>query len=298
MAEILVTGGAGVAGTRTAKHLIAAGHRVRLADTSQCPALPGATVLRCDTRSYEDVDRAVAGCDAVVHLAAWHCAHVPPVSDSTIFAVNVDGTFEVFEACRRNGVKTVVYASSMAYGHGSVYSVTKVIGEDLGRCLHERTGIPVALLRYHDFVPKPYLAFGAKLLRNGVDAEDIARANVAAVERGLENSYGLFRSIVHTDHGMPEKVRSDFGNQGLEWCENLLPGASDLLARWGIDLPDAVEQHDLGAANEVLGWTPRVGFREFLNDLKSRTENGEPVDQLWAPGSLNGVLPLSPSRPG
>ena len=294
MAEILVTGGAGVAGTRTAKHLAAAGHRVRLADTAQCAAFPGATVLRCDTRSREDVDLAVSGCDAVVHLAAWHCAHVPPVSDSTIFAVNVDGTFEVLEACRRHGVKTVVYASSMAYGHGSVYSVTKVIGEDLGRCLHERTGIPVALLRYHDFVPKPYLAFGAKLLRNGVDAEDVARANVAAVERGLERAYGLFRSIVHTNHGMPPEIQADFRNRGREWCESVMPGASDLLARWAIDLPEMVEQHDLRDARDVLGWTPAVGFREFLNDLKSRTENGAPVDQLWALGSLNGVLPIPP----
>ncbi|MFY7953907.1 MAG: NAD(P)-dependent oxidoreductase, partial [Armatimonadaceae bacterium] len=165
-------------------------------------------------------------------------------------------------------------------------------------CLHERTGIPVALLRYHDFVPKPYLAFGAKLLRNGVDAEDVARANVAAVERGLENAYGLFRTIVHTDHGMPADIRSDFRNRGMDWCENRVPGSAELIRRWAIDLPETVEQHDLGEARQVLGWAPEVGFSEFLNDLKWRTATGEPLEQLWAPGSLNGVLPMPPTLSG
>lgn len=292
MAKVLVTGGAGIAGIATARHLLAAGHEVRLADTAPPPQGWSGEYQRCDTRTFVDVDRAVAGCDAVVHLAAWHCAHVPPVSDDTIFSVNVDGTHHVFEACRRHNVRAVVYASSMAYGHGSVYSVTKVIGEDLGRCLHERTGIPVALLRYHDFVPKPYLAFGAKLLRNGVDSQDVARANACAVESGLRRAYGGFRSIVHTDHGMPEVVRADFKNHGPDWCETMVPGSAALLERFAINLPDSIEQHDLSDAENVLNWKPEVRFPTFLADLQRRIAAGEDPASLWAPGSLTGVVPM------
>ena len=100
--------------------------------------------------------------DAVVHLAAWHCAHQPPVSDETIFAVNVDGTFHVMEACKQAGIQSIVYASSMAYGWGSVYGVSKVIGEDLCKTYHEMTGASIAMLRYHEFIPRPYLEFGAR----------------------------------------------------------------------------------------------------------------------------------------
>ena len=56
--------------------------------------------------------------------------HSPPVSDATIFAVNVDGTFNLLEACRAHGVRALVFASSMAYGWRSVYSVTKVLGDN------------------------------------------------------------------------------------------------------------------------------------------------------------------------
>lgn len=112
--------------------------------------------VRCDTRTATDVLDALAGCDAVVQLAAWHPAHVPSVSDETIFAVNVDGTFIVVQVCRAQNVSAVVFASSMAYGWGGVsgrgvYGVTKVIGEDLWPMYHEVTDASVAMLRYHDF---------------------------------------------------------------------------------------------------------------------------------------------------
>jgi nucleoside-diphosphate-sugar epimerase len=284
---VLVTGAAGVAGRETVRELMAAGYRVRMADViAPSESFPGAEFVRCDTRSPQDVEAAVAGCDAVVHLAAWHCAHVPPVSDATIFAVNVDGTFYVLEACVKHHVKTVVYASSMAYGHGSVYSVTKVIGEDLCRTFHHRTSNPIALLRYHDFVPKSYLAFGEKLLRNGVDARDVAASNVACVRAGLEKKYGLFRTIVHTNHHMPTEVVADFRTHGAAWCEKQVPGSAALIEQYKLGLPERVEQHDLSEAASVLNWEPKVSFLTFLEDLTRRVNCGEDVQSLWAPGKL------------
>ena len=284
---VLVTGAAGIAGRETTRALRASGYRVRMADVMMpSEVFPETEFVRCDTRSPQDVEAAVAGCDAVVHLAAWHCAHVPPVSDATIFAVNVDGTFYVLEACVKYGIKTVVYASSMAYGHGSVYSVTKVIGEDLCRTFHHRTGYPIALLRYHDFVPKPYLAFGEKLLRNGVDARDVASSNVACITAGLNKQYGLFRTIVHTNHHLPSEVVTDFRTHGAAWCEKQLPGSAVLIEKYQFNLPEQVEQHDLSEAKTILGWEPRVSFLTFLEDLAARDKRGEDVQTLWAPGKL------------
>src|SRR5690242_17290077 len=162
--KVLITGAAGNAGQAVCRAAAAAGFELRMADMANPPAdvLQLGEFMRCDTRTAEDVRRAVDGTEAVVHLAAWHSGHRPPVSDPTIFAVNVDGTFHVTEACRAHGVQRLVFASSMAYGWGSVYSVTKVLGEDLCRCFQQMTSASVVMLRYHAFVPGPYLDYGAR----------------------------------------------------------------------------------------------------------------------------------------
>jgi nucleoside-diphosphate-sugar epimerase len=287
--KVLVTGAAGNAGQAVCRALAATGATVRMVDVTAPPKENAALgeFVRCDTRTADDVRHAVQGMDAVIHLAAWHCAHVPPVSDATIFAVNVDGTFQVFEACREEGIKAIVYASSMAFGWGSVYGVTKVIGEDLCRTYHEMTGAAVAMLRYHDFVPKSYLAFGPKLLRNGVDRRDVADATVAAVQAAVEKRIGLFRTIVHTNHRMPTEVQTDFQRHGPAWCESQLPGAQQLLAKYDIALPNGVEQHDLSEAKAQMGWEPKFGFVEFLRDLQARDARGEDIRALFTPSDLS-----------
>ena len=290
--RVLVTGAAGNAGQATCRLLVEQGYDVRRADVAPplVDDLPNIEFVRCDTRTVSDVQSAVAGCDAVIHLAAWHCAHNPPVSDATIFAVNVEGTFQLMEACRVHNIQSCVFASSMAYGYGGVYGATKVLGEDLCRMYHEITGASVAMLRYHDFVPKPYLDFGVKLLRNGVDRRDVAASNVASLKAAVERRFGLLRTVIHTDHHMPTDVVQNFAKLGPDWCETQVPGAKELIAKYQMDLPGSVEQHDLSEAAEKLGWTPKIGFAEFLRDLSQRDANGEDVRGLWAPGQLPTLL--------
>ena len=289
--KVLVTGASGNAGQAVCRALVETGVEIRMADVMPPPPshFELGEFVRCDTRTPEDVRQAVRGAEAVIHLGAWHCAHVPPVSDETIFSVNVDGTFNVMQACREEKIQAFVYASSMAYGWGSVYGVTKVIGEDLCRTLRETSGASVAMLRYHDFVPKSYLDFGAKLLRNGVDRRDVASATVAALKSAVAKRIGLFRTIVHSNHHLPEAVRSEFRRLGPDWCENQVPGAMVLLEKYSISMPDQVEQHDLSEADTLLGWKPQVGFVQFLEDLRERDKRGEDVCALRTPSDLSEV---------
>lgn len=174
----------------------------------------------------------------------------------------------------------------MAYGWNSVYGLTKVLGEDLCRGYQTMTGASIAMLRYHEFLPAPYLEFGGRLLRNGVDRGDVAAATVAALTATLERRFDLFRTIVHTDHGMPEKVRAEFATLGLPWVEEQVPGATALLHKYAIALPDSVEQHDLTPADDVLGWKPEVNFLVFLRDLEARDARGDDVTAITLPGTL------------
>jgi nucleoside-diphosphate-sugar epimerase len=286
--KVLVTGAAGNGGQSICEALIEKGYDIRMADVvpPSSEILQKHEFVRCDTRTPTDVRRAVEGVDAVVHIAAWHCAHVPPVSDDTIFGVNVDGTYHVIEACKAFGIKSFVYASSMAYGWWSVYAVSKVIGEELCRYYHETTGTSIAMLRYHEFIPKSYLEFGSALLRNGVDRSDVVSATVASVHAVTERRVGLFKTIVHTNHGMPTEVIEDFRNLGPDWCEKQVPGSKDLLNKYNIALPEKVEQHDLSEAKRILGWEPKVSFVDFLRNLKEKDEKGKDVKNLLVPSEL------------
>src|SRR5947209_5890381 len=114
--KVLITGASGNAGQAVCRLAAEAGFELRMADIALLPReIAGlGEFVRCDSRTVEDARRAVEGMDAVIHLAAWHSGHRPPVSDPTIFAVNVGGTFHVIEACRAAGIQRLVFASSMA----------------------------------------------------------------------------------------------------------------------------------------------------------------------------------------
>jgi nucleoside-diphosphate-sugar epimerase len=286
--KVLITGAAGNGGQAISKALAQEGFDIRMADVvpPSSDDLQDYEFVRCDTRTPTDVRRAVEGVDAVLHLAAWHCAHEPPVSDDTIFAVNVDGTYHVIEACKAFGIKSFVYASSMAYGWWSAYAVSKVMGEELCRYYHETTGASIAMLRYHEFIPKSYLEFGSSLLRNGVDRRDIVAATVAAVTAVAEQRVDLFKTIVHTDHGMPNEVIENFRDLGPDWCEKKVPGAKVLLNKYSLSLPEKVEQHDLSEAKRILGWEPKITFVDFLRNLKEKDQIGENVENLRIPSEL------------
>jgi UDP-glucose 4-epimerase len=112
--RILVTGGSGKLGTAVVSGLTQAGHAVVNLDVAGERA-PG--FLRIDLTDYgqvvdafSGVDDKYTGVDAVVHLAAIPAGGIH--ADSATFHNNMNATFNVFQAARRAGISTIVYASS------------------------------------------------------------------------------------------------------------------------------------------------------------------------------------------
>lgn len=123
-----------------------------------------------DVTDAAALERAFAGADAVVHLAA--SAEVD-ASWETLLPANIVGAYHAFEVARRTGVKRVVFASSnhavgmymwdddrfadpehpeqlgtnVPVRPDSVYGATKVWGEGLGRLYAERHDLRVVCLR-------------------------------------------------------------------------------------------------------------------------------------------------------
>lgn len=176
MSTILVTGAAGLLGRHVVRELLAHGHAVRGLDRRT--AEEAIEWFVGDVTDPALVARAVAGADAVFHIAA-----VPNIwsgDGRTIMRVNVLGTHTVFEAAEAAGIERVVFCSSDSVAGYTVregrmlpplfapldlshplratdpYAVSKVLGEDLCRAFALRGMSAVALRTV--FVAYPEMA--------------------------------------------------------------------------------------------------------------------------------------------
>lgn len=114
--RVLVTGGGGVVGGGVVRALLRRGAAVRSLARGDYPHLRAAGVetLRGDIGDLDAVERAVDGCDAVVHVAAK--ADLSIHRDAFV-AANVVGTANVIAACRRRGVGRLVFTSTPSVVH-------------------------------------------------------------------------------------------------------------------------------------------------------------------------------------
>jgi nucleoside-diphosphate-sugar epimerase len=134
MSHVLVPGGAGYVGAVLVPKLLARGHRVTVLDTYQYgrdvfATLQGAAGLRevvGDVRDREAVRSALAGCDAVIHLA---CVSNDPsfeLDPELSKSINYDCFPMMVEEAQRAGVRRFVFASSSSvYGVSDAPDVTE-----------------------------------------------------------------------------------------------------------------------------------------------------------------------------
>lgn len=178
MKNILITGGAGFIGSHTAEALLARGVQVRVLDNfsnGQHSNLPAAalangqlSVVEGDIRDAAAVDAAVAGMDAVLHLAAQVSVQRSVAAPVTSAGHNITGFLHVLDAVRRHQVPRLVYASSAA-----VY------------------GIPSSLPLSEDAAPQPLSPYGLEKLINDHYAELFRTLyNVSSVGMRYFNVYG------------------------------------------------------------------------------------------------------------
>jgi nucleoside-diphosphate-sugar epimerase len=171
MTKYVVTGGAGFIGSSLVRGLLAqgagkvvvvdnllSGHERNLEEVRA-----SIEFQRVDIRQFEELTPLFRDADAVFHLAA-----IPSVPRSIAdpipsHQVNVDGTFNVLQACVQGKVRRLVYAaSSSAYGGSDVlpkvetmnadpkspYAVQKLTGENYARVFHSCFGLETVSLRY------------------------------------------------------------------------------------------------------------------------------------------------------
>jgi len=120
--KILVIGGAGYIGSHVVLECLAAGHEVTVFDnlSSGCREnlFPGAAFAAGDILDPSALARAMkAGCDAVIHLAAFKAAGESMLVPEKYSVNNISGTLNILNAMSAAGVKRLVFSSSAAvYG--------------------------------------------------------------------------------------------------------------------------------------------------------------------------------------
>jgi nucleoside-diphosphate-sugar epimerase/UDP-N-acetylglucosamine:LPS N-acetylglucosamine transferase len=168
--RVLVTGGSGFIGSHVVDKLRARGHEPVIYDLRPSPWHQGVggsdrvdTVLGSIT-DREALERALHSCDAVAHLAAVADVNDVHASPEDAERVNARGTSAVLEACRRAGVKRIVYASTIwVYSDcredevdeqtllappSHLYTSTKLAGELYCKAYQELYGIDYTILRF------------------------------------------------------------------------------------------------------------------------------------------------------
>ncbi len=158
MSKVLITGASGGVGKAISRELIRGGHEVYGFDRLETPGIDHSTIG--DLLDRDAVLEAVAGKDIVIHLAAE-----PDEADfiEKLIEPNVRGLFHVCDAAQRQGVSTLILASTVQVilGHSldelvkiedgpkvtNHYALTKLWAEDMGEMYSRMYDLAVIAVR-------------------------------------------------------------------------------------------------------------------------------------------------------
>lgn len=190
--KFLVTGGAGFIGSNLCEAILNLGYKVRCLDDLSTGKQANVDLfidnlnyefIKGDIKDFDTCLKATEGIDYVLNQAAW--GSVPRSIEMPLFycANNIQGTLNMLEASRQNGVKKFVYASSSSvYGDEpnlpktegregnllSPYALTKRCDEEWAKQYTMHYNLPTVGLRYFN-------VFGRRQDPNGAYAAVIPK---------------------------------------------------------------------------------------------------------------------------
>ena len=313
---VLVTGGLGYIGSYAVRELLDRGWRVRILDNryrsdpdtaTELAQLPGVEVVEGDIRYSHTVESAVAGTEAVVHLAAV-CIN-KSVSDPTeSLDVNLIGTQNVLAAASREGVRKFVFASSASvYGNPTVlpmreddqlapltpYCVAKTACEQMLDFYARRDQMSWAALRFFNvYGPgQPVDAYYTSVI---VTFMQRLAAGVSPVIDGRGDQSMDFVHVADVARAIGVSLDSELPNCPLNigtGRQTSIAELADLLIRaMGAEVEPVFKPREVLVARReasmdrtlaLLDWAPRVtleeGVASLVDWLKNQDSEGAPV---------------------
>jgi uronate dehydrogenase len=204
LGRVLLTGAAGGLGKVLRPRLRPRCTLLRLSDlVAMDPPQAGEQVVQVPLEDRVAVDALLEGMDAVVHLGGISTEQ----PFDAILQANFVGTYNLYEAARRQGVKRIVFASSnhvtgfyrqdevidatMPVRPDGYYGLSKAFGENLSRFYFDRYGIETVCLRIGSSFPEPK---DRRMLASWLSYDDLERlvlASLTAPVVGHSIVYGM-----------------------------------------------------------------------------------------------------------
>ena len=301
MKKVVVTGGAGFIGsalvrgllTDGVEHIIAIDNLITGKKKNLTGILDKIEYHEIDIRDYQALEQSFTGVDTVFHQAAIPAVPRSIQEPELTHDVNVNGTFNVFLAAQRQGVRRVIYAgSSSAYGDTEVmpkheslrpqpkspYAVQKLTGEYYAKTFFDNYGLETLSLRYFN-------VFGPRQDPTSTYSGVIAAFCRAILQREAATIYGdgkQTRDFTYIDNIVDLNLRAARAEQACGTVYNggaggrvtiaetweLLQriGGARLAVKYGPPRQGDVRnsQADVSAAQRDLGYVPTVGLEEGL----------------------------------
>lgn len=162
--KIIVSGGSGFIGYHLVRKLLERGYDAIVLD-KQKPPNEDVKWIKADILKLDELIKCMGGVDVVYHFAAIADATFAAENPLLTIEVNVEGTANVLEACRKSKVKRIIYASTIWVYNASkecnadentllstrtkhVYTTSKLFGEFLCQDYHDHYGLNFTILRF------------------------------------------------------------------------------------------------------------------------------------------------------
>jgi len=278
--KVLVTGASGRIGSAVCAALAAAGDDVTGLDLQPSPR----TQVVADLLDAPALRRALAGVDAVVHVAALHAPHVGQRPDAEFERINVDGTRALLDGAAAAGVRRFVFTSTTAlYGAGAqasgaalwvdedtrpapltVYHRTKLAAEALLEEAAAQGGPSLRVLRMGRCFPEASALMAIHRLHRGVDERDVADAHRLALRDAGPHAA---RFVIAYPTPFERADASALWHDAAAVIARREPALAAAFAARGWPLPARIDRvYDARRAVAALGWRPHHGWRSVLDD--------------------------------
>ena len=263
---------------------------------------PSATLIEGSVTDIDLVVSATEGADCVFHTAAW--ARIPRSIQDPVgtHKVNVNGTLNVLQAARENGVGRVVYSSSSSvYGDQrthvmredmspepkSPYALQKLIGEQYGSMFARLFDMRVVSLRYFNVygprqatkgayvlvIPhfmrlrdegKPLTVYGdGRQTRGYTHVSDVVRANVLASIADLPAGENVVLNIGPEEETSVNDIAAMVGGE----VEHVVPNPRG-------EFEELRKSADNSKAKAQIGWEPRIPASEGIREVAGASSTG------------------------
>ncbi|MBS2009664.1 MAG: NAD(P)-dependent oxidoreductase [Cyanobacteria bacterium SZAS TMP-1] len=288
--NILLTGGSGDLGQILCSRLLAMGHTPIVIDVRLPEQInPDVGYFEASILDREALHLAMQDCGMVVHIAAWHGIHeYRQERDAYEFwDLNVTGTFNVFEAAAREGIKEIVFISSTSVeDQNGLYGHTKVLGEKIAGMYADRHDMNVITLRPRAFIPpwnkavyRDYLEWARWFWSGAVHIEDMAEAVCLSVEK-LASRERLPAPLTLVVDGAYEYTDEELANWDIEGAGSTFkrhyPQYYALALTNDLDPAEKPHKLDISATTEAIGYKPKFSLGSLLKELAKYGPDGPP----------------------